>query len=295
METVLPQDQIRMEEPMSRHTTFGIGGPAECFITVDTPGQLAKIFVYLQRTGWDFFLLGNGSNLLVGDKGYRGVVIRLGEGFSRISVQGERLTAGAGAPLGSAAKEALSAGLTGLEFASGIPGTVGGAVRMNAGAYGGEMSGVVETVNVMGMDGEILTLDNETMEFSYRSSAIKNRPYAVLSTTLRLKPGNREEIGERMRELARRRREKQPLEYPSAGSAFKRPQGHFAGKLIMDAGLGGYRCGGAQISEKHCGFIINRGNATAADVAQLIRETVATVQDKFGVTLEPEVIFLGDF
>ena len=212
METVLPQDQIRMEEPMSRHTTFGIGGPAECFITVDTPGQLAKIFVYLQRTGWDFFLLGNGSNLLVGDKGYRGVVIRLGEGFSRISVQGERLTAGAGAPLGSVAKEALSAGLTGLEFASGIPGTVGGAVRMNAGAYGGEMSGVVETVDVMGMDGEILTLDNETMEFSYRSSAIKNRPYAVLSTTLRLKPGNREEIGERMRELARRRREKQPLE-----------------------------------------------------------------------------------
>ena len=197
METVLPQDQIRMEEPMSRHTTFGIGGPAECFITVDTPGQLAKIFVYLQRTGWDFFLLGNGSNLLVGDKGYRGVVIRLGEGFSRIRVQGERLTAGAGAPLGSAAKEALSAGLTGLEFASGIPGTVGGAVRMNAGAYGGEMSGVVETVDVMGMDGEILTLDNETMEFSYRSSAIKNRPYAVLSTTLRLKPGNREEIGER--------------------------------------------------------------------------------------------------
>ena len=295
LETVLPEDQILMEEPMSRHTTFGIGGPAECFITVDTPEQLAKIFSYLQRAGWDFFLIGNGSNLRVGDRGDRGVVIGLGEGFSRIGGRGDGLTAGAGAPLGSAAKEALSAGLAGLEFASGIPGTVGGAVRMNAGAYGGEMSRIVETVEVMGMDGEILTLDNETMEFGYRSSAIKNRPYVVLGVTLRLAPGNREEIAAKMRERAVRRREKQPLEYPSAGSAFKRPEGHFAGKLIMDAGLRGYACGGAQISEKHCGFIINRGNATAADVARLIRETITTVQDKFEVTLEPEVIFLGDF
>ena len=295
METVLPQDHILLEEPMSRHTTFGIGGPAECFVIVDTADQLERVFSYLQRAGWDFFLIGNVSNLLVGDKGYRGVVIRLGQGFEKIDVQGDRMTAGAGVLLGGAAKAALAAGLSGMEFASGIPGTIGGAVRMNAGAYGGEMSRIVETVEVMGLDGEILTLDNETMEFAYRSSVIKNRPYVVLSVTLRLTPRNEEEIAGKMRELTRRRREKQPLEYPSAGSAFKRPEGYFAGKLIMDAGLQGYSCGGAQISEKHCGFIINRGNATAADVAQLIRKTITTVQDKFGVTLEPEVIFLGDF
>lgn len=294
-ETVLPRDHILMEEPMDRHTTFRVGGPAECFITVDTREQLAKVFSYLQRAGWDFFLLGNGSNLLVGDKGYRGVIIQLGEEFRRIQTGGDRLWAGAGAVLGQAAKEALGAGLTGMEFASGIPGTMGGAVRMNAGAYGGEMSQIVESVEVMGLDGEILTLDRETMEFGYRSSAIKNRPYVVLEAVLKLLPGEKEEIASRMQELAQRRREKQPLEYPSAGSTFKRPEGHYAGKLIMDAGLRGHSCGGAQISEKHCGFIINKGNASAADIARLIRETVETVQDKFGVTLEPEVISLGDF
>lgn len=294
-ETVLPPDHILMEEPMDRHTTFRAGGPAECFITVDTREQLAKVFSYLQRAGWDFCLLGNGSNLLVGDKGYRGVIIQLGEEFRKIRVDGERLTAGAGAALGQAAKEALTAGLSGMEFASGIPGTLGGAVRMNAGAYGGEMAQIVESVEVMGLDGEILTLDNETMEFGYRASSIRNRPYVVLEAVLKLAAGEKEEIAARMQELMQRRREKQPLEYPSAGSTFKRPEGHFAGKLIMDAGLRGYSVGGAQISEKHCGFIINRENATAADIARLVRETIDTVQDKLGVTLEPEVIFLGDF
>ena len=280
---------------MKEHTTFRVGGPAECFITVDTRKQLAKALSYLQMTGWDFFILGNGSNLLVGDRGYRGVVIRLGAEFSGIEVSGEKVTVGAGALLGSAAKAALEAGLTGFEFAAGIPGTLGGAVRMNAGAYGGEMKQVVESVEVMGMDGEILYLDNETMEFGYRTSAIKNRPYVVLSAQLKLKTGEKEKISETMRELAQKRREKQPLEFPSAGSTFKRPEGHFAGKLIQDAGLAGKSVGGAQVSEKHCGFVINRGDATAADVSQLIRETQNTVQDKFGVTLEPEVIFLGDF
>lgn len=293
--TILPEDHVLMEEPMDRHTTFRVGGPAECFIRVDTRQQLAKVFSYLEKTGWEYFLLGNGSNLLVGDKGYRGVIIQLGEEFEQIRTEGSCLHAGAGVVLGRAARTAMEAGLSGMEFASGIPGTLGGAVRMNAGAYGGEMAQIVENVEVMGMDGEILSLDNETMEFGYRSSAIKNRPYAVLSVTLRLNPKNTEEITARMQELAQARREKQPLEYPSAGSTFKRPEGHFAGKLIMDAGLRGYSVGGAQISEKHCGFIINKGNATAADVAQLIRETIATVQDKFDVTLEPEVIFLGDF
>lgn len=280
---------------MKEHTTFRVGGPAECFITVDTRKQLAKALSYLQMTGWDFFILGNGSNLLVGDRGYRGVVIRLGAEFSGIEMSGEKVTVGAGALLGSAAKAALEAGLTGFEFAAGIPGTLGGAVRMNAGAYGGEMKQVVESVEVMGMDGEILYLDNETMEFGYRTSAIKNRPYVVLSAQLKLKTGEKEKISETMRELAQKRREKQPLEFPSAGSTFKRPEGHFAGKLIQDAGLAGKSVGGAQVSEKHCGFVINRGDATAADVSQLIRETQNTVQDKFGVTLEPEVIFLGDF
>jgi len=293
--TVLPEDHILMEEPMDRHTTFRIGGPAECFITVDTREQLAKVFSYLQRADWDFFLLGNGSNLLVGDRGYRGVVIRLGEAFGKVTAQGSRISAGAGAMLGTAAKAALERGLSGLEFASGIPGTIGGAVRMNAGAYGGEMAQIVESVEVMGMDGEILTLDNETMEFGYRTSAIKNRPYVVMNVVMKLQEGDTEQIRERMQELSEKRREKQPLDYPSAGSTFKRPEGNFAGKLVMDAGLSGKSCGGAQISEKHCGFIINKGNATAADVAQLIREATETVQDKFGVTLEPEVIFLGDF
>ena len=284
-----------MEEPMDRHTTFRVGGPAECFITVDTKEQLVRVLSYLQKTEWDFFLLGNGSNLLVGDKGYRGVIIQLGEQFREVITDGKRLYAGAGAVLGTAARAALDAGLTGMEFASGIPGTLGGAVRMNAGAYGGEMAQIVESVEVMGMDGEILTLDNETMEFGYRTSAIKNRPYVVLGAVIKLEAGEKEEIASRMQELAGRRREKQPLEFASAGSTFKRPEGHYAGKLIMEAGLRGKSLGGAQISEKHCGFIVNKGNATAAEVAQLIRGTIDTVQDKFGVTLEPEVIFLGDF
>lgn len=284
-----------MEEPMEKHTTLRIGGPAECLITVDTTEQLAKALSYLQKAGREFFVLGNGSNLLVSDRGYRGVVIRLGDPFKQIAAEDDRLIAGGGALLGSAAQEALGAGLTGLEFAAGIPGTLGGAVRMNAGAYGGDMSQVVESVEIMGLDGSVLTLDNETMEFGYRTSAIEGRPYVVLRVTLRLQAGKREEIAERMQELAGKRREKQPLEYPSAGSTFKRPEGYFAGKLIMDAGLRGRRCGDAQISEKHCGFVINRGKATAADMAELIRETIDTVEDKFGVTLEPEVIFLGDF
>ena len=293
--TVLPEDHILMDEPMDRHTTFRIGGPARCMVTVDTEEQLAKTLSYLQRAGWEYFLLGNGSNLLVGDRGYRGVVVRLGSGFADVSVRGDRMEAGAGAALSAVARAALEAGLAGLEFASGIPGTLGGAVRMNAGAYGGEMSQLVEAVRVMAPDGEILDLDNETMEFGYRTSAIKNRPYTVLGVRLRLTPGDRGRIGAVMQELAAKRRERQPLEYPSAGSAFKRPEGHFAGKLIMDAGLSGKRCGGAQISEKHCGFIINADHATAADVARLIAETRETVQDRFGVRLEPEIIFLGDF
>ncbi len=294
-DTVLPEDHVRMEEQMDRHTTFRIGGPAECFVTVDTRGQLAKVLAYLQKTERDFFILGNGSNLLVSDRGYRGVVVSLGREFGQICVKDGGLSVGAGVSLAQAAQAAMQAGLAGLEFAAGIPGTMGGAVRMNAGAYGGEMAQVVEAVEVMASDGEILVLDNETMEFGYRASAIKSRPYVVLGVDVRLTPQKKEDIAGRMQELAQRRREKQPLEYPSAGSTFKRPEGLFAGKLIMEAGLCGKSCGGAQVSEKHCGFIVNKDHATASDVARLIRETISTVEDKFGVTLEPEVIFLGDF
>ena len=242
-----------------------------------------------------YFILGNGSNLLVGDKGYRGVIIRLGGEFTALKTEGNLLTAGASVLLSAAAREAMENGLTGMEFASGIPGSIGGGVKMNAGAYDGEMRQIVESVQVMYKDGSILDLDNDTMEFGYRNSVIKNRPYVVLQVSLRLQPGNKEEILARMNELAARRKEKQPLEFASAGSTFKRPEGYFAGKLIMDSGLRGARIGGAQISEKHCGFVINDGTAIAADIAELIQEVVETVRDKFGVTLEPEVIFLGDF
>ena len=295
LESIVAAENILLEEPMHKHTTFRVGGPAEVFVTVENKEQLEKIIKYLNLVERPYFILGNGSNLLVGDKGYRGVIIRLGGEFNTLNTEGTLLTAGASVLLSAAAREAMENGVTGMEFASGIPGSIGGGVKMNAGAYDGEMRQIVESVQVMYKDGSILDLDNETMEFGYRNSVIKNRPYVVLQVSLRLQPGNREEILARMNELAARRKEKQPLEFASAGSTFKRPEGYFAGKLIMDSGLRGARIGGAQISEKHCGFVINDGTATAADIAELIQEVSETVKEKFGVTLEPEVILLGDF
>ena len=295
LESIVAAENILLEEPMHKHTTFRVGGPAEVFVTVENKEQLEKIIKYLNLVERPYFILGNGSNLLVGDKGYRGVIIRLGGEFNTLKTEGTLLTAGASVLLSAVAREAMENGLTGMEFASGIPGSIGGGVKMNAGAYDGEMRQIVESVQVMYKDGSILDLDNETMEFGYRNSVIKNRPYVVLQVSLRLQPGNREEILARMNELAARRKEKQPLEFASAGSTFKRPEGYFAGKLIMDSGLRGARIGGAQISEKHCGFVINDGTATAADIAELIQEVSETVKEKFGVTLEPEVILLGDF
>ena len=293
--SVVPEENIRQQEPMSEHTTFRVGGPAEVFVTVDDREQLEKVIRYLNLTGWPYFLLGNGSNLLVGDKGYRGVVIRLGRAFENVKMEGNRLTCGAAVSLAKAARTAMENGFSGLEFASGIPGSVGGGVRMNAGAYGGELGNLVESVLVMAKDGTLMELDNDTMEFGYRKSVLKDRPYAVLEVTMKLQEGDREEILAMMNDFAARRRQKQPLEYASAGSTFKRPEGNFAGKLIMDAGLRGLRIGGARVSDKHCGFIINDGTATAADIAELIEEVSERVKEKFGVSLEPEVIFLGDF
>ena len=212
--------------------------------------------------------------------------------MSRIEVKGTCLEAEAGALMSQVAKTAKENGLTGLEFAAGIPGTVGGGAVMNAGAYGGEMSQVVTTVTVVNRNGEIMELDNSTMEYGYRTSVIQNQPFVVTKVTFRLQPGDPQEIAAKMEELAIRRREKQPLEYPSAGSTFKRPEGHFAGQLIMEAGLRGYSVGGAKVSEKHCGFIINTGNATAEDVKDVIWEVQRRVKERFHVDLEPEIKFL---
>ena len=291
----VPEELILEQEPMTTHTTLRVGGAADCFITVQNEEQLAKLVSYITKVELPYFILGNGSNLLVGDKGYQGIILHLADDFAKISVQGNCITAGAGALLSQTAKTAKEAALTGMEIASGIPGTIGGALVMNAGAYGGEMKQIVRSVRVMDRNGEVLEFDNETMEFGYRTSVIKNRPYIVLETVLELQEGDKTVIGAKMEELAKQRREKQPLEFPSAGSTFKRPEGYFSGKLIMDAGMRGYRIGGAQVAEKHCGFIVNCGNATAADIAELIDEVRERVQERFGVKLEPEVIMLGDF
>lgn len=295
IEKIVPQENILFDEPMSRHTTFMVGGAAKCLIKVNNKEQMKKLIPYLHMTGQNFFILGNGSNLLVGDKGYSGILVKLGEGMESVTVEGERMKISAGTLLSKAASAARENEMTGMEFASGIPGTVGGAIVMNAGAYGGEMKQIVESVEVMNMEGEILVLDNDTMEFGYRKSVIKSRPFIVLETVLCLQKGKQEEISSKMEELSRLRREKQPLEYASAGSTFKRPEGYFAGKLIMDAGLRGFSIGGAKVSEKHCGFIVNSGNATAADIREVIDEVQKCVKAKFGVTLEREVIYLGDF
>ena len=295
MKTIIPQERILFHEPMSRHTTFRVGGEAECFVMVRTEEELTKLILHLNQIEEEYFILGNGSNLLVGDKGYRGVVLKLGGSMEEVSVEGNVVRAGAGALLSKVAAEAKNHGLSGMEFAAGIPGSIGGGVVMNAGAYGGEMKQVVVSVRTLDTEGQILLLDNETMEFGYRTSAIKNRSVIVLEVTLRLTEGNPEEIGARMEELALLRRSKQPLEYPSAGSTFKRQEGYYAGKLIMEAGMRGYRIGGAQVSDKHCGFVVNTGRATAADVREVIEEVQQRVKERFHVSLEPEIIFLGDF
>ena len=289
---MVPEENIRFQESMAGHTTFRIGGPADCFLQLENEEQLIKVKKYLNLVEEPYFVLGNGSNLLVSDSGYRGVILQIGQKMSRIRVEGDRIVAQAGAPLAQVSKTACEHGLSGLEFASGIPGTLGGAAVMNAGAYDGEMSQVVTLVRMVNKEGEIMELDNETMEFGYRHSSLRRQPFTVTEVTLQLKEGSKEEILARMEELSARRREKQPLEYPSAGSTFKRPEGYFAGKLIMDAGMRGFQIGGARVSDKHCGFIINTGKATAEDVKDVIAEVQARVKERFHVELEPEIVLL---
>ena len=295
MKTIIPKERILFHEPMSKHTTFRVGGEAECLIMIRQEEELAELILYLNQIEEDYFILGNGSNLLVGDKGYRGVILKLDGPMEKVCVEGTRVKAKAGALLSRVAAEAKNKGLSGMEFAAGIPGSIGGGVVMNAGAYGGEMKQIVVSVRGLDKEGRILTLDNDRMEFGYRTSAIKNRPFVVLEVTLQLEEGSPEEIGAKMEELASLRRSKQPLEYPSAGSTFKRPEGYYAGKLIMEAGMRGYCIGGARVSDKHCGFVVNTGKATAADIREVIRVVQERVREKSGVLLEPEIIFLGDF
>ena len=286
-------EDIKIDEMMSKHTSFRVGGPAKVFLTVHSEESLRNILLALKRYELPYFVLGNGSNLLVSDEGYDGVMVYLGEEFSEVEITGTQMRAKAAALLGKVARMAMEEELAGIEFAAGIPGSLGGGVVMNAGAYGGELSQVVTKVRAMNPDGEIIELEKDQLLLGYRTSIFKTKPFVILEVFMVLQKGNKEEILVKIKEYTKARVEKQPLEYPSAGSTFKRPEGYFAGKLIMDAGLRGYRVGDAQVSEKHCGFVINRGNATATEIKTLMENVAKKVKEEFGVDLEAEVIMLG--
>ena len=293
LKKILPQEKIFCEEPMSRHTTFRIGGPADYYIQPDVR-QLSEVLRLADREQIPVTIIGNGSNLLVGDGGIRGVVIEIGRAMDDIRCEGQEITVGGGTLLSRLSNFAAEQGLSGLEFAAGIPGNVGGAVVMNAGAYGGEIKDVLVSVKVMDRQGGQKVLSADELELGYRHSRLMDTEEIVIGAVFRLKSDNPQTIRSVMADLRERRMEKQPLEYPSAGSTFKRPEGYFAGKLIQDAGLRGYQVGGARVSDKHCGFVVNCGGATAADVQQLIAEVQKQVYDQFAVQLEPEVHMLGE-
>lgn len=292
---VLDEDQIKPEEPMKNHVTFRVGGPADFFVMPKNYEELSWVLKCCAKYEMPCYIMGNGSNLLVSDQGYRGVVIQLFRQLNDIQCEGNVIRAQAGALLSAVANRALEEKLTGVEFAAGIPGTLGGACVMNAGAYGGEMKDVLKSVTVLTREGERITLQKSELELGYRTSIIAKKDYIVLEAEIELKAGDAEEIKAVMDDLKERRTTKQPLEYPSAGSTFKRPEGYFAGKLIQESGLQGFQVGGAQVSEKHCGFVINKDQATAADIAELIRQVQDRVEEKFGVRLETEVKRLGEF
>ena len=292
---MIDKEKILFDEPMKKHTTFRIGGPADYFIVPTEIEEIRAVVSLCEEMGMPYYVIGNGSNLLVADKGFRGVILQIYKAMNQVKIEGNVITAQAGASLAQIAKEALEHALTGFEFAAGIPGTLGGAVRMNAGAYGGEIKDILMKATVLTKEGEVVELSKEELEFGYRTSIIERTGQIVLKAEIELSPGKREEIKAVMDDLRKKRVSKQPLEFPSAGSTFKRPEGHFAGKLIQDAGLKGFRIGGAQVSEKHSGFVINTGNATASDVVELMRQVNEKVTDMFGVSLEPEVRRIGEF
>lgn len=286
--------EILFDEPMKNHTSFKIGGPADIMIIPSSEGEIVESIKFCRNNNIKYFVMGNGTNLLVKDSGIRGVVIKIGKGFDDIDIVEDKLLCQSGALLSLVGKQALKNSLRGFEFASGIPGTVGGAITMNAGAYGGEMKDIVTKVRVLDKDNNILELNNEQMDFRYRGSKVVDEGLIVLSVEFQLEKGNYSMIEEKMRDLAFQRKSKQPLELPSGGSTFKRPVGHYAGKLIDDAGLRGLRFRDAQVSEKHCGFVVNRGEATFEEVYTLINTVQKIVRDKYDVVLEPEIKIIGD-
>lgn len=292
LRAIVGEEHVQENVSLAGYTTFRIGGPADVLVQVGEEEQLEKVLAWCRESGRPWILLGRGSNVLVDDAGFRGTVILLDGTLAKIEVRGDQITAGAGASLARIARTALEHELTGMEYAAGIPGTLGGAVYMNAGAYGGEIGRTVSSIRYLDREG-IYEIGPEEAGFEYRSSRFMRENAIVLGAEMTLQPGDRQAIMDRMQELAEQRKSKQPLEYPSAGSMFKRPEGFFAGKLIQDAGLAGYSVGGAQVSEKHCGFVINRGNATAKDVRELVRQVADRVEQTFGVRLEPEVRYLS--
>lgn len=290
---IVGSENVLQNEPMSKHTTFRIGGNADVFVTPNTTESLESIISYVTNNNIPYYIIGNGSNLLVKDNGFRGVIIQLYKKFANIAVNDNVITAQAGALLSTVAKTALNNSLTGMECLSGIPGTIGGAVCMNAGAYGGEMKDIVVKTKVI-HNGKIETISNNDSDFGYRKSKIMSENMIVVETVLSLEKGNKEEIQSKMCDLLKQRNSKQPVELPSAGSTFKRPEGYFAAKLIDDSGLRGYSVGKAQVSPKHCGFVVNNGGATAKDVLTLMHNVSNVVEDNFGVKLEPEVRIIGE-
>lgn len=293
--SIVGEKNVLRDEPMAGHTTFRVGGPADYLVMPSSTEEIKNIIRTCRETDIPYYVMGNGSNLLVGDKGYRGVILQIWKNMNQIRREGECIYAQAGALLSKIAAVCCEAELTGFEFASGIPGTLGGAIRMNAGAYGGEIRQVLDTASVLTPEEKILELSEKEMKMGYRTSIVSKKDYIVLEAVLRLHHGVKEEIRSKMNELRDKRVSKQPLEYGSAGSTFKRPEGYFAGKLIQDAGLRGFRIGNAQVSEKHCGFVINLGGATAAEVTALMDEVIRRVEENSGVRLEPEVKKIGEF
>ncbi len=293
--SIVTEQRALLEEPMSKHTTFRVGGPADYFLIPETAEEVVKLVALCKEEKIPFYIIGNGSNLLVSDAGYAGAIIQIGRRMNEISVEGTTIKAQAGALLSAIGNKALEHSLGGFEFAAGIPGCLGGACVMNAGAYGGEMKDILKSVTVLNAKGEIEELAADQLELGYRTSLIGKRGDIVLEAKMELTEKDPEEIKALMDDLRQKRMEKQPLEYPSAGSTFKRPEGYFAGKLIQDAGLKGFQVGGAQVSEKHSGFVINKDHASAADIDSLMRQVSEKVEEKFGVPLEAEVKRLGKF
>lgn len=293
LRVLIGNENVFENEPMSRHTTFRIGGNADVFVTPDSDDSVADVIKYVKDNNIPYYVIGNGSNLLVKDNGFRGVIIQLYKNFAQISTEGCVIKAKAGALLSATAKAAMNNSLSGMECLSGIPGTIGGAVCMNAGAYGGEMKDIVVKTKVI-RNGKIEVIDNISSEFGYRTSRIMKENMIVLETEIKLEKGSKEEIQAKMKELMEQRNSKQPVELPSAGSTFKRPEGYFAAKLIDECGLRGFSVGKAQVSPKHCGFVVNNGGATAREVLELMEKVSQTVVEKFGVKLEPEVRIIGE-